>query len=92
MHKRRTQEFIRELAKKYNQPIYVIQGIVNSPFVVLAEKMRESKVEESQYDTVYIQSLGKFIVAPSRELKAIAKYKESRKYKRLLKEQQNDLP
>jgi hypothetical protein len=92
MHKRRTQEFIRELAKKYKQPVYVIQGIVNSPFVVLVEKMREAKVAEQQYDTVYIQNLGKFIVAPSKELKAIAKYQSSRKYRKLLKEQQNDLP
>jgi len=91
MQRKISQDFIKELAKKYNKPVYIIEGIIKSPFKMLAEIMRNADVINDKYDQIYIQNLGKFVVTPYRKKKIKDKYYKSRKYKALLKKESNDI-
>lgn len=64
---KRIEDIFKELAVKYNKPLYVIEEIYNSQFKLTAETMRSL-----EFKTIKLPNFGKFIA--SKEKTTAKKY------------------
>lgn len=66
MIQKEVQELIKQIAKKYNKPIYVIEEVFLSQWKFLKDKISNSKDDMEDFKTIKLPEWGKYYLSESK--------------------------